>query len=95
MPCLPLLLMPDFINRIAALLRVDPGVVLNRLVVIGIIWGLAAAGDWLIRLLARRIERAVDDGDDTSMSMQEKQGRTVAQLLRGLGRLLIIALALL
>ena len=48
-----------------------------------------------MRLLARRIERAVDDGDDSTMTMQEKQGRTVAQLLRSVGRLLIIALALL
>ena len=48
-----------------------------------------------MRLLARRIERAVDDGDDNTMTMQEKQGRTVAQLLRSVGRLLIIALALL
>ena len=87
--------MPEFITRIASLLRVDPEVVLNHLLVIGVIWGLAWVGDWLVRLLARRIERAVDDGDDTTMTMQEKQGRTVAQLLRSIGRLLIIALALL
>jgi small conductance mechanosensitive channel len=87
--------MPEFITRIAALLQVDPGVVLSRMMAIGVIWALAWCGDWLIRLLARRIERAVDDGDDTTMTMHEKQGRTVAQLLRSIGRLLIIALALL
>ena len=37
----------------------------------------------------------MDDGDDNTMTMQEKQGRTVAQLLRSVGRLLIIALAML
>lgn len=87
--------MPDFITRIADLLQIDPQVVLRRLLTVLIIWALAWVGDRLVRLLARRIERAVDDGDDTTMTMQEKQGRTVAQLLRSVGRLLIIALALL
>ena len=90
-----LLDMPEFINRIAALLRVDPEVVMRRLLTLVIIWALAWLGDVLVRLLARRIERAVDDGDDSTMTMQEKQGRTVAQLLRSVGRLLIVALALL
>jgi len=87
--------MPEFINRIAELLQVDPQVVLRRLLTLVAIWLMAWLGDRLVRLLARRIERAVDDGDDSTMTMQEKQGRTVAQLLRSLGRLLIIALALL
>lgn len=90
-----LLAMPDFITRIADLLDVDPQVVLRRLLTLVGIWALAWLGDRLVRLLARRIERAVDDGDDNTMTMQEKQGRTVAQLLRSVGRLLIIALALL
>lgn len=87
--------MPEFITRIASLLQIDPQVVLRRLLTIVVIWALAWVGDRLVRLLARRIERAVDDGDDSTMTMQEKQGRTVAQLLRSVGRLLIIALALL
>ncbi len=87
--------MPEFINRIADLLQVDPQVVLRRLLTLVVIWVLAWLGDHIVRLLARRIERAVDDGDDATMTMQEKQGRTVAQLLRSVGRLLIIALALL
>ena len=92
MPFLPL---PDLINRIAELLQVDPQVVLRRLLMLVVIWTLAWLGDRLVRILARRIERAVDDGDDQTMTLQEKQGRTVAQLLRSVGRLLIIALALL
>lgn len=92
---MPFLPVPDLINRIAELLQVDPQVVLRRLLTLVVIWTLAWLGDRLVRLLARRIERAVDDGDDHTMTLQEKQGRTVAQLLRGVGRLLIIALALL
>ncbi len=87
--------MPEFINRIAEFLQVDPQVVLRRLLTLVGIWALAWVGDRLVRLLARRIERVVDDGDDNTMTMEEKQGRTVAQLLRSVGRLLIIALALL
>lgn len=87
--------MPEFITRIADLLQIDPQVVLRRLLTIVVIWALGWLGDRLVRLLARRIEHAVDDGDDSTMTMQEKQGRTVAQLLRSVGRLLIIALALL
>ena len=87
--------MPDFINRIADLLQVDPQLVLRRLLTLLVIWALAWFSDRVVRLLARRIERAVDDGDDATMTMQEKQGRTVAQLLRSVGRLIIIALALL
>ena len=95
--CVPLLPLPEFITRIAALFQVDPEVIVRRLLTLAAIWGLAWLGDRFVRLLARRIERAVDDGqdDDGSMTMQEKQGRTVAQLLRSVGRLLIIALALL
>ena len=59
------------------------------------IWVLAWLADQLVRSLARRIERAVDDGDAGGMSSNEKQGRTVAQLLRSVGRLVIVALALL
>jgi small-conductance mechanosensitive channel len=87
--------MPEFINRIAEFLQVDPQVVLRRLLTLVGIWVLAWLGDRLVRLLARRIERVVNDGDVNTMTMEEKQGRTVAQLLRSVGRLLIIALALL
>jgi small conductance mechanosensitive channel len=87
--------MPEFITRIATFLQIDPQVMFRRLLTIVVIWALAWIGDRLVRLLARRIERAVDDGDDSTLTMQEKQGRTVAQLLRSVGRLLIIALALL
>jgi small conductance mechanosensitive channel len=59
------------------------------------IWVLAWLADQLVRMVARRIERAVDDGDAGGMTVNEKQGRTVAQLLRSVGRLVIVALALL
>jgi small conductance mechanosensitive channel len=87
--------MPEFITRIAALFQVDPQVIVRRLLTLLAIWALAWLSDRFVRLLARRIERAVDDGDDSTLTPEEKQGRTVAQLLRSVARLLIIALALL
>ncbi len=87
--------MPEFISRIAELPPGGPAGGRAPAADLAVIWGLAWLGDRVVRLLARRIERAVDDGDDNTMTMQEKQGRTVAQLLRSVGRLLIIALALL
>ena len=92
---MPILSIPEFISRIASFLQVGPQVVVRRLLTMAVIWGVAWLCDRVVRLLARRIERAVDDGDDNTMTMQEKQGRTVAQLLRSVGRFLIIALALL
>lgn len=76
-------------------LDASKGLIASRLLAVLLIWTLAWLADLLVRLVARRIERAVDDGDQGSMSMQEKQGRTVAQLLRSVGRLVVVALAIL
>ena len=47
------------------------------------------------RLAARRIEIAVDDGDDSVTTLRERRGQTIAQLLRSMGRVAIVAIALL
>ena len=47
----------------------------------------------LIRLIARRIVKAVDDGDDSHLSVREKRGQTIAQLLRSVGRVVILLIA--
>lgn len=39
----------------------------------------------LLRLVTRRIERAVDDGDPTTLTAAEQRGRTLAQLLMSVG----------
>ncbi|MEP6574753.1 MAG: mechanosensitive ion channel family protein, partial [Gemmatimonadota bacterium] len=38
---------------------------------------------------------AVDDGDDTTMTLREKRGQTVAQLLKSMGRVIIVVVAIL
>jgi small conductance mechanosensitive channel len=56
-------------------------------------------GAWVlfrvVKLLARRITAAVDDGDESRMSFQEKRGHTLAQLVRSVGKVVVLALAIL
>ncbi len=39
----------------------------------------------LLRVLTRRIERAVDDGDSTTLTERQQRGRTLAQLANSVG----------
>jgi small conductance mechanosensitive channel len=85
----------DIIDRIAEILRVDgPTALQLGLRVLGI-WLLAWIGLWVVGLIARRIEMSVDDGDDTITTLREKRGHTISQLLRSVGRVVIITIALL
>jgi small-conductance mechanosensitive channel len=60
-----------------------------------IIWVLAYGAWQLVKLVARRIVMHADDGDDTRLSYQEKRAQTVAQLMRSVGRVLILVFGLL
>ena len=86
---------PDFMTGLGQVFDVNTDQVIRKLVAVIVIWALAWLADQLVRILARRIERSVDDGDARTMTLQEKQGRTVAQLLRSVGRMLIIGLSVL
>lgn len=68
---------------------------LTLVVRLAIIWA-AAWGGWLVvKVAARRIIAAVDDGDDGTFTAAEKRGHTIAQLLRSVGRIALLVLALL
>jgi small conductance mechanosensitive channel len=85
----------DIIDRIAALFRVDGEIVMrNTLRVLGI-WLLAWLAHRVVRLTANRIEQSVDDGDDSITTLREKRGRTMSQLLRSVGRVAILTIAVL
>jgi moderate conductance mechanosensitive channel len=85
----------DTINRLALLLGVDgEAIVRGAFRVIGI-WILAWFAMRVVRLTARRIEMSVDDGDDSVTTMREKRGRTISQLLRSFGRVVIVSVAVL
>jgi small conductance mechanosensitive channel len=85
----------DIIDRIGAVLRIDGDVVMRGTVRVLGIWVLAWVGLFVVRLTARRIEQSVDDGDDSVTTLREKRGRTIAQLLRSVGRVVIVTIAVL
>jgi small-conductance mechanosensitive channel len=85
----------ELLDRIEEGFRVD-GVVALRLGlrVLGI-WILAWLGWRVVRIVAHRIEASVDDGDDSITTLREQRGRTISQLLRNVGRVVIVTLAIL
>lgn len=90
-----LLSLNDVIERLAEILRVDrEGIVRATFRVVGI-WVLAWFALRVVRLTAGRIEKAVDDGDDSVTTLREKRGHTISQLLRSVGRVAIITIAVL
>lgn len=90
-----LLSIGDIIDRLVEILRLDrEGIVRATFRVLGI-WILAWLALRVVKLTAERIERTVDDGDDAVTTLREKRGRTISQLLRSVGRVVIITLAIL
>jgi moderate conductance mechanosensitive channel len=85
----------DIIDRIAAILMVDGDALLRGAVRVVGIWLLAWLAWRVVRLTAQRIEAAVDDGDDSVTTLREKRGRTISQLLRSVGRVVILTVAVL
>jgi small-conductance mechanosensitive channel len=85
----------DIIDRLAAILRVDGEAALRAVLRVLGIWILAWLAWRAVRLTARRIEMTVDDGDDSVTTLREKRGRTISQLLRSVGRVVIITIAIL
>ena len=85
----------DIINRIAAALRIDGEFVIRTSGRVLGIWLLAWLALHAVKLAARRIEKSVEDGDDSVTTIREKRGRTVAQLLRSIGRVAIVTVAVL
>lgn len=90
-----LLSFSDVIDRLVEILRLDrEGMVRATLRVLAI-WILAWFALRVVKLTAERIEKSVDDGDDSVTTVREKRGRTISQLLRSVGRVVIVTLAIL
>jgi small-conductance mechanosensitive channel len=83
------------IETIAAFFNVEAAVLTKKVVSVILIWLIAWVCNQLLRLMARRILKAVDDGDDMTLTLREKRGQTVAQLLRSVGRVVIVVVAFL
>ncbi len=91
----PLFTFRDVLQRIAEILRIDGDQLMRDLLHVAGIWVLAGLAYRVVRLAARRIEIAVDDGDDSVTTVRERRGQTISQLLRSMGRVVIYAVALL
>ncbi len=86
--------LPGLLRRLAEMLEIDAGLLLRRSLRLVAIWLVA----WLVvkgvNLLARRIVKAVDDGDDRYMTLKEKRGYTLAQLFKSVGLFVVLTFAL-
>ena len=91
----PLLDIQESVDRFLRLFGADLVKVRSTALALLLIWLLAWAAWQLVKLIARRIVFHADDGDDGRLSFQEKRAQTVAQLLRSVGRALILLFALL
>ena len=90
-----ILVVQSAIERLAQLLRIDTALMLRSGLSLAVIWIIAWLATLLVRLIARRIMVKVNDSDDRRISAREKRGQTIAQLLRSIGRVVIVGLALL
>ena len=91
----PLFTFGEVIRRLAAILRIDGEELIRSGVRVLGIWVLAWLAYRVVRLAARRIELAVDDGDDSVTTLRERRGQTIAQLLRSVGRVVVLDIAVL
>lgn len=85
-----LLLFPDPLQFLSDRLNLQPGEFTRTILQVGMIWMVIWAATFAIRAVARRIERAVDDGDDRVLTAEEKRGHTIAQLLRSVGGVVLL-----
>ena len=91
----PLFTFGEVLRRLAAILRIDGEELVRSGARVFGIWLLAWLAYRLVRLAARRIEMAVDDGDDSVTTLRERRGKTISQLLRSVGRVVVFSIALL
>lgn len=85
----------ELLQRLGQILRIDGETMARGAVRIVGIWLLAWLAYRIVALAARRIEIEVDDGDDSVTTLRERRGQTISQLLRSVGRVLVVAVALL
>jgi small-conductance mechanosensitive channel len=91
----PLFTFGEVLRRLGAILRIDGQEVVRAGARVLGIWLLAWLAYRVVRLAARRIEIAVDDGDDSVTTLRERRGQTIAQLLRSVGRVVVLVIAIL
>jgi len=91
----PLFTFGEVLRRLGEILKIDGEELARAGARVFGIWVLAWFAYRVVRLTARRIELAVDDGDDAVTTLRERRGQTIAQLLRSVGRVVVVVIALL
>lgn len=86
---------PRWIEQVARLLELDAGLLFRHLLNVVAVWAVVWLAMRAVNLIARRIEMAVDDGDDSVLTEREQRGRTISGLLRSLGKVVLIIIGLL
>jgi moderate conductance mechanosensitive channel len=84
-----LLNLVKWLEDVARALEFDLGDLMQKGLRVFAILALAWVAKRILRLLTRRIERAVDDGDPNTLTAAEQRGRTLAQLLTSVGTVAI------
>jgi len=85
----------EALRSLAEFLRLDAAELGPKLLQVAVIWLLAYLAIHLVGVIARRIERAVDDGDASTFTQVEQRAHTISQLLRSVGRAVIVSIAIL
>jgi small-conductance mechanosensitive channel len=86
---------PQGLGRLTELLELDASVLAKTGIRIVMIWVVVWFCWGVVRMVARRIVRAVDDGDESTLTAAEKRGQTIAQLLRSVGWVVIVVIGVL
>lgn len=76
-------------------LDLDWGLVVSKAVSVVLVLIVAWAAFRVLKLLTRRIEKAVDDGDPGALTEREQRGKTLAQLLNSVGGVAVAIAAIL
>jgi moderate conductance mechanosensitive channel len=85
---------PGLLERLEAVFRVDAAAVLRGASQLIAIWVLAWIALRLVRLASQRMEDAVND-HDAVLSRREQRGKTISQLLRSAGRIVVLTIGIL
>lgn len=91
----PLFTIGEVLQRLGEILKIDAAELIRDGARVFGIWLLAWLFLRVVSLAARRIEIAVDDGDEGVTTLRERRGQTISQLLRSVGRVVIFGIALL
>lgn len=83
----------DVLAEVAEFFGTSRGAVVHRILNVLLIWLMAWAAYQVVRRVARRILAAVDDGDGTTLTQAERRGHTVAQIIRSVGRVVVLLIA--